>query len=218
MDKIKIILVDDHQIVRDGIKSLLSRETLFEVIGEASGRDELYGILNYSLPDIILMDISLSNLSGIELTKEITAKFPNIKIIILSMHIGEDFIINSINAGARAYIPKNTTRKELIDSIKAVSVGGEYYPPNISSIIIKNMVRNKLGDAKKHTPKDILSSREIEILKLYCDGMSNKDISEKLFISVKTVESHKNHIMNKLDLKSQVDLIKYAIREGIVDL
>jgi DNA-binding NarL/FixJ family response regulator len=218
MDKIKIILVDDHQIVRDGIKSLLSRETLFEVIGEASGRDELYGILNYSLPDIILMDISLSNLSGIELTKEITAKFPNIKIIILSMHIGEDFIINAINAGARAYIPKNTTKKELIDSIKAVSVGGEYYPPNISSIIIKNIVRKKLGDAKKHAPKDILTSREIEILKLYCDGMSNKDIGEKLFISVKTVESHKNHIMIKLDLRSQVDLIKYAIREGIVNL
>jgi DNA-binding NarL/FixJ family response regulator len=191
---------------------------MFEVIGEASGRDELYHILNYSQPDVILMDISLSNSSGIELTKEITLKYPDIRVIILSMHISEEFVINAINSGARAYIPKNTTKRELIDSIKAVSGGGEYYPPHISSIIVKNMVRRKLGDVPKQTPKDILTSREIEILNLYCDGMSNKEIGEKLFISVKTVESHKNHIMNKLDLKSQVDLIKYAIREGIVDL
>jgi DNA-binding NarL/FixJ family response regulator len=220
-EKIKIILVEDHQIVRDGIKALLAEGPDIEIIGEAQNFSELREILISKLPDIIIMDISLPETSGIEITTYITEKYQSTKVLILSMYTEEDFIFNAIKAGAKGYLPKNTTRKELLDAISAIYNGAEFYSDTISNIILKSYVNKaKSADNKnvKINKEDLLTHREIEILKHYAEGYSNQEIADKLFISIRTVESHKNHIMQKLELKSTVDLIKFAIKNKIVEI
>jgi DNA-binding NarL/FixJ family response regulator len=219
MEKIKIILVDDHQIVRDGIKALLNDAEDIDVISEAASYNELREKLKLQDPDIIVMDISLPEMSGLEITKLLSETHPDLKVLILSMYTGEDFIFNAIKAGAKGYLPKNTTRKEIIDAIHSVYNNNEYYSESISKVILKSYVQKaKTSDNLPERAEDKLSSREIEILKYFAGGMSNQEIADKLFISIRTVESHKNHIMQKLELKSTVELIKYAIKNKIVDI
>jgi DNA-binding NarL/FixJ family response regulator len=216
MTKIKIILVDDHHIVRDGIKSILQKEDDIDVIAEASDWSELSQILENCKPDIILMDISLPGKSGIEITKELNQSMPEIKVLILSMYINDEFIMKAVNSGACGYLPKNTSRKELLTAVRSIIKDGVYYNSAVSDIIMKNLVKGVKQEVKP--VEDVLTKREIEILKLVVEGLANKEIADKLFISSRTVESHKNHIMQKLDLKSQVDLVKFAIRNNIVEL
>jgi DNA-binding NarL/FixJ family response regulator len=219
MEKIKIILVDDHQIVRDGIKSLLTDAEDIDVISEAASYNELREKLKLQNPDIIVMDISLPEMSGLEITKLLSETYPDLKVLILSMYTGEDFIFNAIKAGAKGYLPKNTTRKEIIDAIHAIYNNNEYYSDSISNVILKSYVQKaKTSDSPPVRAEDKLSTREIEILKYFAGGMGNQEIADKLFISIRTVESHKNHIMQKLELKSTVELIKYAIKNKIVDI
>jgi DNA-binding NarL/FixJ family response regulator len=217
MEKIRLILVDDHQLVRTGIANLLSGEPAFEIIGEASDAKELFELLKKSQPDIAVLDIALPGISGIEITKKLHSEFPGIRILILSMHTAEEFIFNAINSGARGYLPKNTSRKELIEAIYAIYRGEEYFAESISNVILKSYIKK----AKSESPEDennesLLSKREIEVLKLFAEGMTNQEIADKLFISIRTVESHKNHIMARLELKTTVDLVKFAIRNNIV--
>ncbi len=219
MEKIKIILVDDHQIVRDGIKSLLTDVEDIDVISEAASYNELREKLKLQNPDIIVMDISLPEMSGIEITKLLSETYPNLKVLILSMYTGEDFIFNAIKSGAKGYLPKNTTRKEIIDAIRAVYNNQEYYSESISSVILKSYIQKaKTSYVVPDRLEDRLTLREIEILKHFAGGLSNLEIADKLFISQRTVESHKNHIMQKLELKSTVELIKMAIKYKIVDI
>lgn len=219
MPNIKIMLVDDHQIVRDGIKALLESLDNVQVIGEASNANELLEKLSISKPDIIVTDISMPDISGIELTKIINEKeeFSGIKVLILSMFTNEDFIFNAIKAGARGYLPKNTTRRELFEAVNTIYNGDEYFSESISNIILKSYVK-KAQNEDLADKKESLSVRETEILKLFAQGLSNQEIADKLFISIRTVESHKNHIMQKLELKSTVDLIKFAIKNKIVEI
>jgi DNA-binding NarL/FixJ family response regulator len=217
--KINIFLVDDHQIVRDGIKSLLLNSPEISIAGEALNGSELMEKIELSRPDIILMDISLPDISGIELTRQITKLYHDIKIVILSMYTQEEFITNAIAAGAKGYLPKNTTQQELLNAIIAVNSGKEYYSDAVSKIILENYISSVRRSGETETDQDVinLSSREKQILKLYVEGMSNQDIADKLFISIRTVESHKNHIMQKLGVKSTVELVKYAIRHNIAE-
>lgn len=219
MPNIKIMLVDDHQIVRDGIKALLESLDNVQVIGEASNAKELLGKLSFSKPDIIVTDISMPDISGIELTKIINEKeeFSGIKVLILSMFTNEDFIFNAIKAGAKGYLPKNTTRRELFEAVNTIYNGDEYFSESISNIILKSYVK-KAQSEDQTDKKESLSVRETEILKHFAQSMSNQEIADKLFISIRTVESHKNHIMQKLELKSTVDLIKFAIKNKIVEI
>jgi DNA-binding NarL/FixJ family response regulator len=219
MEKIQIILVEDHQIVRDGIKALLTDTPGIEITGEASSCNELMEIIKTKSPDIVIMDVSLPDGSGIEATKILSEEYPNAKVLILSMHTGEDFIFNAIKAGAKGYLPKNTTRKEMLEAIQAISKGEEYFSESISNIILKSYIK-KAKNGEKETPpnEEQLTTREMEILKLFAGGLSNQEIADKLFISIRTVESHKNHIMQKLELDSTVDLIKFAIRNKIIEI
>jgi DNA-binding NarL/FixJ family response regulator len=217
MEKIKLILVDDHQLVRTGIANLLAGETGFEIIGEAADAKDLFELLRKTQPDITVLDIALPGMSGIEITKKLHNDYPGIRILILSMHTSEEFIFNAINSGARGYLPKNTTRKELIEAIYAIHRGEEFFAESISNVILKSYIKK----AKSDSPEDVnnenlLSKREIEVLKLFAEGMTNQEIADKLFISIRTVESHKNHIMARLELKTTVDLVKFAIRNNIV--
>jgi two-component system response regulator NreC len=219
MEKIKIILVDDHQLVRDGIKALLTGVPDITIIGEAADASELFRELTTLQPDLLIMDISLPDISGIEITKKICNDYPGMKVLILSMYNNEEFIINSLKAGARGYLPKNTSREELLQAIYTINKGEEFYGESISKVMLKSFVKRATDDGN---PGDktyaVLTSREIEILKLYVEGLINKEISDKLDISIRTVETHKNHIMRKLGLKSTVELVKFAIRNKIAEI
>jgi DNA-binding NarL/FixJ family response regulator len=219
MQPIKLLLVDDHQIVRDGIKSLLADAKNIEVIAEVNDAYELFKILKEVEPDIVMIDISMPKMSGIEAIKHIQTDFPKVKCLILSMHTTEDFIFNAIKAGAKGYLPKNTSKSELIEAIEKVSQGEEYFSEAISTILLKSYIKKAQKGEKPETSKEEnLSERELEILKLFAEGFLNSEIAEKLFLSIRTIESHKNHILRKLEMKSTVDLVKFAIRNKIIEI
>ncbi len=218
MPSIKIILTEDHQLLRDGIKALIASENI-EIVGEASTGEGLWKLMESVLPDIILMDISLPDISGIELTREMSERYPEVKVLILSMFTDESFINQAIKAGAKGYLHKNTTREEMLVAIDTVYSGSEFYSDNISKIILKSYIdKAKKNGEDNSNPHEILSKREIEILKMFAEGFINKEIADRLFISIRTVESHKNHIMQKLNLKTQVELVKYAIRHNLINI
>lgn len=218
MNKVKIILVDDHEIVRDGIKSLLLTSNNIKIIGEASNYSELKQLLSGNKVNIIVMDISLPGISGIEITKELSDRYPEIKVLILSMFTDEEFIYNAIKAGAKGYLPKNSKQEDLINAINVIQSGEEFFSPLISQVLMNSYIKKIRTEDENKTDEESLSKRELEILKLVAEGYSNKEISERLFISIRTVETHKTHILNKLNLKSTVDLVKYAIRMKIINL
>ncbi len=216
---IKIILVDDHDIVRDGINALLMLEDDIEVIGEASNSDELYRLLKDLKPNLLLLDILMPGKSGIEIAEDLSHDYPEINIIILSSDMDENSIFNSIQAGVNGYLPKNVKKDELIEAIRQVNADKEYYSDAIPTTIFKNYKKfAQVGKKQKSSFTAILSDREKEIVCCFASGLSYKEIAEKLCISVRTVESHKNNIMEKLGLKTFVDLIKYAIRKDFVKL
>jgi len=219
MSKIKIILVDDHQIVRDGIKSLLSDNSQIEIIGEAQSAYELFNLLKIQIPDIVLLDIALPTMSGIEVSKILSNDFPQIKKLILSMYTSEDFIFNALKTGINGYLPKNTTRDELVLAINEVNNGNEYFSKSISDTILKSYVKSaKYGKNISDDKSTNLTNREQEILLHVVEGMNNPSIAEKLNISIRTVETHKTSIMRKLNLNSTVDLVKFAIKNNIIEL
>lgn len=219
MAKIKVALVDDHQIVRDGIRSLLSGLDDIEVIIEACDAKSILEKLKNIKPDVMIVDISLPEMSGIELTKIITNEYPSIKVMVLSMYTNQEFIFNAIKAGAKGYLPKNITRDELLEGIREIYKGNEYFSKDVSNIILKSYLKQvKDPERFDSLQEEKLTNRELEILKFVAEGYSNQLIADKLFISVRTVESHKNHIMQKLELTTTVDLVKYALKNKIIDL
>lgn len=213
---IKLILVEDHLIVRDGIKALLSGNEKFEIIGEADSGSHFFALLKSQVPDVVLLDINLPDMSGIEITKKLAAGYPNIKVVVLSMYNTEDYIFNAVKAGAKAYLPKTTNRAELQEAVISVYRGEEYFSQSISNVILRSFIQQAKSEVNGRGNQ--LSVRETEILKLFAEGSSNTEIADQLFISVRTVESHKNHIMHKLELKSTVDLIKFAIKNNIIEI
>jgi len=213
MEKIKVILVDDHQMFRDGVKSVLSDEENIEIIGEVGHAKALYKLLESKTPDLLITDISMPDISGIDITKYVSENFPEINILILSMHSNEEFITKALNAGANGYLPKDTSMNELLQAINIIAKGENYFNKGISDTILKSMVNKS-----KVSKNDTLTSRELEIVHQVVEGLSNKEIAEKLIISVRTVDSHKNNILHKLGLKSSVEMVKYAIKNNLVKL
>lgn len=215
MTKIKIILADDHRIFRDGIKSLLSDNDFINIIGEASSGNELLEMLKTHQPDVVILDITMHGLSGIEASKQISSLYPEIKIMMLSMHTNEEFVINSIKAGAKGYLPKDTSKEELLDAVKVLYDGGEYYSKLVSDNFLKSYSKKIKVEQNLN---DSLTQREIEILKLAASGTCNKEIADKLFISIKTVDAHKNHIMQKLKFKNTAEMVLYAVKNNIIEI
>ncbi len=212
----KVFLVDDHQIVRDGIRSMIEDANDIFIVGEAGDAEEVIPKLETTQPDIILLDISLPGINGIELIPVIREKYPYIRILMLSMYNADDYIFNSVRAGANGYLPKNSSKAELLEAIRQICDGNDYFGEEVHRIIVNSYI-TMAKDEKVSDKKQQLSLRELEILKLFAEGLSNKQIADKLFISVRTVESHKNHIMQKFGFKSTVEMVKYAIRNKIVD-
>jgi DNA-binding NarL/FixJ family response regulator len=216
MREIRLALVDDHKMFRDGIKSVLSDEKCIKVDVEAGNAEEMVEILKRKAVDIVITDIGLPGMSGIELCSHITQNYPATKVLILSMHNNEEFVMNSLKSGASGYLPKETGHEELIFALRKISEGEIYFNHNISQTIIKGYQRT--DNAVSDDPNLVLSHRELEVLRLYAEGSTNSEIAEQLFISVRTVESHKTHILQKLGLKSNVDMVKVAIKYQIVKL
>jgi two-component system, NarL family, response regulator NreC len=211
---IKVLIADDHQLFREGLVNLISSAPDIEVIGEAKDGLEATKKAKKLRPDLILIDIGMPNMNGIEATKTIKRDDPGIKIIAVSMHSDRQFVKGVLEAGADGYLLKNCTYRQLIDAIQSVVSGKKYLSDDITEMVIQGY----LDPEEESENKNDLSEREIEVLKLYAEGKSTREISERLFISVKTVGTHKQHIFEKLGIKSNADMIKYAIKEGLIQL
>lgn len=218
MEKIKLILVDDHQVVRDGIAASLMLYDDIEVIAEASNGEELFEKLEIFLPDVIILDIAMPDITGIEVCNMLTKDFPEIKVVFFTSDENQDTIFEALKAGAKAFLPKDTQREELVNTIYAVNKGENYISNSISNTLIIDYLNKEKEAEKISNNKNTISEREKEILILITEGLPYKQIGDKLFISTKTVEKHKRNILNKLNLTSTADLIKYAIKNKIIDL
>ncbi len=219
MDTTNVMLVDDHLIVRDGIKALLKEDSSIHIIGEATCGKDFFSLLENQIPDVVLLDISLPDISGIEISNMLSEDYPQVKKLMLSMYTSEDFIFNALQAGANGYLPKNTTRGELLEAISEVKEGREYFSKSISDTILKSYVKNAKSRSDDSEDKlATLTRREHELLVMVVEGMSNPCIAEKLSISIRTVETHKTSILRKLDLHSTVDLVKFAIKHNIIEI
>lgn len=218
MNVINILIVDDHAIVRDGVISMLQSQSDFEIIGEAESGELALELLPKIKPDIILMDIMMPGINGIETTKKIREKYTDPKIIILSMEVTQVLISEAIQAGAQAYIPKDSKKQELIEAIRNVNDGKQYFSPKISEVVFKGFYDQSVSGNSGAQDGIKITKREVEVLKLIASGMSNREIADSLFISIRTVDAHRNHIMQKLKLKTTAELVKYAIRHKIVEL
>jgi len=216
MKNIKVVIADDHTILRQGIKSLLDSQEGIEVMGEAKDGREAIKIIEELLPDVILMDIAMPGLNGLEATRRIKKKFPKIKVLVLTMYTHEEYIFQILNAGADGYLVKETAFQDLISAINAVYKGEAFMSPSISKKVINTYMQRARGEEDEVC--DTLTTREREILQLIAEGNTNKKIAEALFISPKTVETHRTHIMDKLNIHDRIGLVKYAIRKGMVDV
>lgn len=213
MSPYRIVLADDHVMFRQGIKNILERDKRLEVIGEAGDGLKLLELLNKATPDMIILDISMPNLRGIEATREIKMILPEVKVLILSMHKDKEFVYSAISAGAEGYLLKEDADTELFAAIEKIRQDGRYISPLLLGDLTDELFQTH--HKGQLTPQiEPLTTREREVLKLIAEGTSNKEIADLLFISVRTVENHRANIMRKLNIKSTANLIKYAIRKG----
>jgi len=220
MGKIRVLLVDDHRIFRDGVISLFDDEKEIEIVDVASNGKEALEKLKFIKADVILLDLSLNGISGIEVLKIINENYSDNNVLILSMHTEEEFVFKAISSGAKGYLPKeNTNKQELMNAIRLVSRGEEYYSDSIEKIMQKYFLNKaKHFNDENNVDYNLLTKREKEILKLIVEGLSNSEIADKLFVNIRTVETHKTNIIKKLKLKNVIELVKYAIKNNLVEI
>jgi DNA-binding NarL/FixJ family response regulator len=216
MSPYSIILADDHVLVRQGLRRILEGMPELEVVGEANDGLELLALLDSLVPDIVILDIFMPNLRGIEAIYEIKKIRPEVKILILTMHKDKEYLYLALSAGAKGYLLKEDADKELFSAIEKVRQGKTYISPHFSEEIVDDLVQVGRGGAKTVFEVDPLTPREREVLKLIAEGKSSKEIAQLLFISVPTANNHRANIMGKLGLNKATDLVKYAIRKGYV--
>jgi DNA-binding NarL/FixJ family response regulator len=214
MTKIRIVLADDHTLVRSGLRTLVSGIEGVEVVGEAANGAEALELARGLVPDVVMMDIAMGQMNGLEATRRIRAESPAVRVLILSMHAGEEYVVQALEAGAAGYILKDCAPAELELALKAVTRGDSYLSPRVSRQIVEGYVQ-RTGSGKG---REQLSPRQREILKLVAEGLSTKQIAHHLGVSVKTVESHRAQLMERLRIRDVAGLVRYAIRAGLVDL
>jgi two-component system nitrate/nitrite response regulator NarL len=213
--KIKLLLVDDHPIVLDGIKSHLCAQPDFEVVGDAANGQEALRKAKLLLPDVILMDISMPHMNGLEAMTSLRRQVPNAKILVLTMHDNREYIAQVVRYGARGYLLKDSAPAELVGAIKAVHGGDVYFSPSVSKVLIEEMADGRKPSGPEPQP---LTDREREVLSLIAEGLLNKQIADRLGIGVRTIETHRERIMRKLDIHTVAGLTKYAIARGMTTM
>lgn len=216
MDYYRVVLADDHVMFRQGMKKILKDISDLKIIGEAGDGHELLGLMNKLMPDLVIIDISMPNIRGIEATREIKKVHPEIKVVILTMHNNMEYLKHAIAAGAEGYVLKQEAGTELISAIETIRGGGVYISEIFSVGVLDSFVKKCRGDDA--LPFENLTTRQREVIKLIAEGKTNKEIAELLFISTRTVEKHRAKIMENLNLKTTADLIKYAIRKKYTSL
>lgn len=218
-EKKTVMIVDDHPLFREGLKSILSRHSKFEIIAEAQNGFEGIRYAKKMKPELVIMDLSLPDKSGIEITREIMAKLPGTCIMILSMHSKIDYITEAFKAGAKGYLVKESAAEKLVEGLDTISKNEYFLDTSISSQVIRNLITSEDKETKiTDAGYGSLTPREQEVMRCVAEGLSSKVIAEKLFISPKTVENHRTNIMNKLDIHSTLELVRYAARLGLIDV
>lgn len=217
MNEIRVLLAEDHTIVRKGLRSLLDAEAGIEVVGGAGdGREAVRKVQQLS-PDIVVMDIAMPGLNGLEGTRQIRKRFPEVKVVILTMHTDEEYILQILASGASGYVVKQAAPRELVSAIQSVHRGGSFFSPSISKKIVEGYIRQAEATVEANSYQK-LTEREREVLQLIAEGHSTRQIGQLLHISVKTVETHRAHLTDKLDIHSVAELTQYAIRKGVISL
>jgi DNA-binding NarL/FixJ family response regulator len=215
MDKIKVLLADDHKIFREGVRSILDKEKDIEVVGEASNGTEIIELMARLEVDVLVLDIDIGTPNGIEITALVSNSHPETKILILSMMGLHDFVIQALEKGAIGFLLKNTGKDEVLTAIRSVSKGDSYFSREVSAILIEQL--HKPASSRRKNSDIPISPREIEVLKLIAQEFSNSEIAEKLFISIRTVDTHRRNLLEKLGAKNTAGLVKFAIQKGLVD-
>lgn len=218
MKKIRVVIADDHTIVRKGLCALLEGARDIDVVGEAENGRDAMKMVEKLLPDVLLMDISMPGLNGLEATRQLKKRFLKLKILILTMHDNEEYIFETLRAGASGYLVKRSAPDELISAIHAVQRGDSFLSPSVSKRVIEEYLRVGNRPEKDDDAFEILTDREREVLQLIAEGRVNREIAELLHISIKTVETHRSHIMEKLNMRNVAELTQYAIRKGLINL
>ena len=215
MNKLRILLADDHVVMRSGLRALLERQPNLEVIGECENGRETIEVAASLRPDVVVMDVGMPLLNGIEATKVIVGKNPGTAVVILSMHADESYVMRALKAGARSYLLKDSAAADLIGAIHAISQGKSFFSPKVSHILAEDYIRvlKQKGAVDSY---DLLTDREREILQLLAEGKGNKEVATSLNISTYTVETHRGHILQKLNLHNAAELVLYAVRKGII--
>lgn len=217
MNQIRVFLADDHLLLREGIRSLLGKVSDIEVVGEAGDGKEAVEKVEQLLPDVVLMDITMPELGGLEATQRIKQKNPQVKVLILTIHETSQYLAGMLNVGASGYLVKTTASGELTSAIRAVHHGDIYLYPSIARMLVEDYLQKvKVGEQK--SSYEGLTPREREILKYIAEDMKNKEIAALLSISVRTVQAHRTNLMDKLGARDRTELVKYAIRKGIINL
>ena len=209
----RILLADDHQMVREGIRSLLEKESDIEIVGEAEEGRKAVHLARKLQPDVVIMDITMPNLNGVDATRQIVSEYPDIKIIALSMHFSKIFVLNMLKAGALGYILKGDSSEELIEGVRTVSGGGAYFSPKAAKTVTE-----VLANPLPNSPLDVLSPREREVFQLICEGKNTKQMALEIHVSTKTIEAGRRKIMKKLDANNIPELVIIAIENGVISL
>jgi two-component system response regulator NreC len=215
MKKLRILLADDHTVMRTGLRALLERQSNLEVVGECENGREAVALAATAKPDVVVMDVGMPVLNGIEATRMLAAQRPSTAVIILTVHADEAYVLRALQAGARGYLLKDSAPGDLIGAIQAVSQNKSFFSPKVSRVLAEDYVRvlKQRGAVDSY---DLLTTRERQILQLLAEGKANKEVAETLHISPYTVETHRGHILEKLNLHSPAELILYAVRKGII--
>ncbi len=211
---IKILLADDHQILREGLRKMIEKEQNMEVVGEAEDGRSTVKMAKKLVPDVVVMDITMPDLNGMDATRKIVSEAPGVKVLALSMHQDVKYISGMLEAGAMGYILKGCKFEELVTAIRSVANKNVYLSPKIADMVVKGY----LGKGPKKFAQPVISDREREVLQLLAEGNSVKETAYKLGVSAKTIETHRRHIMEKLQINNSSELVKYALREGLITL
>ena len=212
--KTKLLLVDDHEIVRAGLRMLFLAESDMEIVGEASSGEEALRTVEELSPDVVIMDVAMPGMTGIEATRRIKAAHPEVAVLALTMYEGEQYFFQMLEAGASGYVPKRAAADDLVSAIRVVRQGNVFLYPSMAKFLVSDFLQREEGD--ETAAKTPLTPREREVLIYIAEGYTNREIAEALVISIKTVDRHRENIMNKLDLHNRVALVKYAIEKGLI--